>query len=76
MKIYELMPFLIPFITAVIFFPWFYFLIHAVQYIENPIKRSYWVILFVTFNILIIPFYFIFEFYPACKKRKYKIFLR
>jgi hypothetical protein len=54
----------------------FYFLIHAVQFIEGPVKRSYWVIVLVGLNVITIPFYFLLEFYPAYKRNQYKISFR
>ena len=49
-------------IHIVLFLIWFFFLIHAVQRIDDPVLRFAWVGWFILFNIICIPIYIYFQY--------------
>jgi TM2 domain-containing membrane protein YozV len=60
-------------ITVLIGLPWVFFLIHAVQYENDPKKRGVWVIIFLFLNIIAIPIYIYTNYINLFKKGKWDI---
>jgi uncharacterized membrane protein YccF (DUF307 family) len=59
--------------TMLVFGVWLFFLIHAVQYVEDPITRTAWVLCIIAFNLFGAAIYAITKYREFSKQGKARL---